>query len=305
MQTIYPNLRRRVDGIAYRRERIDTPDGDFVDLDWSRVGSDSLLLVSHGLEGNAEREYVLGIAKAFNKRGIDAAGLNCRGCSGEPNRLLRYYNSGSSDDLHTVIQHIVKTCSYRSIVLAGFSMGGNITLKYLGEQGTTLPAQVRGGAVFSVPCDLSASCKQLQLPTNYIYRKRFLLKLREKVRIKMKLMPGQINDYHYASIKSLADFDDRYTAPLHGYKDAEDYYSKCSSKQFIPDIAVPTLIVNAQNDPFLPQACYPIVEAEANPHVSLEIPEHGGHVGFVQLNSENEYWSETRAAVFLEDLLAT
>ncbi|MEL6824159.1 MAG: alpha/beta fold hydrolase, partial [Calditrichota bacterium] len=265
LQTIFPNLTRKVEGVQYDRERINTPDSDFLDLDWSRVGSDSLVVVSHGLEGSAQREYVLGIAWSFNRRNVDMVGVNCRGCSGEPNRLLRYYNSGSSDDLHTALLHISETYSYKKIALVGFSMGGNITLKYLGEQGKEMLPELAAAAVFSVPCDLGASCRQLQLKANYIYRKRFLLKLREKVRIKMELMPGQISDENYSSIKSLADFDDRYTAPLHGYTSADDYYNKCSSKHFIPHITLPTLIVNAKNDPFLPNESYPLAEAEGNP----------------------------------------
>lgn len=299
-QTIFPTLFRRVDGIRYRRQRIYTPDGDFLDLDWSCVGSNRLAVVSHGLEGNSRRSYILGMARALNRRNWDVLAWNFRGCSGEPNRTLRFYHSGATEDLHAVVSCAETYGSYYEIALIGFSMGGNMTLKYLGERSTNLGSSIKKAVAVSVPCDLLSGATQMAAPSNAIYMIRFLRSLHQKIKIKMRMTPGQINDAGYSRIKTFKQFDDRYTAPLHGFKDAEDYYRKASCKQFLRHIKIPTLLINAQNDPFLAQPCYPIYEAGENPHLFLEMPKSGGHVGFVDFNPEGEYWSERRALEFIE-----
>jgi len=179
-------------------------------------------------------------------------------------------------------------------------MGGNMTLKYIGERTTNLGSFIKKAVAISVPCDLVSGAAQMAAPSNTIYMIRFLRSLHQKIRIKMNMMPGKINDAGYFEIKTFKQFDDRYTAPLHGFKDAEDYYRKASCKQFLRDIKIPTLLINAQNDPFLAQPCYPIDEANKNPHLFLEMPKSGGHVGFVDFNPEGEYWSERRALEFIE-----
>jgi hypothetical protein len=303
-QTIFPSLFRRVEGVRYRRERINTPDGDFLDLDWSETGVRRLAIISHGLEGNSERSYVLGMARAFTRRGWDALAWNMRGCSGEPNRLLRSYHSGATEDLEAVIAHVQENSPrYRVLALIGFSLGGNVTLKYLGERGEAVSPLVVGAVAFSVPCDLASGARQMAKGRNRMYMSRFIRLLHEKIRAKMALMPGRITDDGYDQVKTFYDFDDRYTAPLHGFKDAEDYYRRSSSKRFLPAVTVPTLVVSAKDDPFLGPECYPVTEASGHPKVHLEIPSWGGHVGFVSFNEEGEYWSETRAASFLGDLV--
>jgi len=305
LQTIFPSLFRRVKGVRYRRERIDTPDGDFLDLDWSETGARRLVIISHGLEGNSGRSYVLGMARAFNRRGWDALAWNMRGCSGEPNRLLRSYHSGATEDLEAVIAHVQKNLPrYRVLALIGFSLGGNVTLKYLGERSEAVSPLIVGAVAFSVPCDLASGAREMAKGRNRIYMSRFIRLLHEKIRAKMALMPGRINDDGYDQVKTFFDFDDRYTAPLHGFKDAEDYWRRSSSKQFLPAVKVPTLMVSAKNDPFLGPECYPVSEASDHPMVHLEIPSWGGHVGFVSFNEEGEYWSEARAASFLDDLVS-
>ena len=304
LQTIFPSLFRRVPGVSYRRERINTPDGDFLDLDWSEIGARRLVVVSHGLEGNSERSYVLGMARAFNRRGWDVLAWNMRGCSGEPNRLLRSYHSGATEDLEAVIAHVQENSARHHVLgLIGFSLGGNVTLKYLGERGEAVSPLIAGAVAFSVPCDLASGAREMAKGRNHVYMSRFILLLHEKIRAKMAIMPGKITDDGYDQIKTFYDFDDRYTAPLHGFKGAEDYYRRSSSKQFLPAVTVPTLLVSAQDDPFLGRECYPVTEASGHAKVHLEIPSWGGHVGFVSFNQEGEYWSETRAASFLGNLV--
>lgn len=301
VQTVYPTLFRKVSGVSYHRERIETPDGDFLDLDRSPVGTRRLAIVLHGLEGDSTRSYMKGMVKAVNRAGWDALALNFRGCSGEPNRQLRLYHSGETGDLARVVEHVLAGDAYEELALIGFSLGGNVILKYLGERGAEVHPAIRKAATFSVPCDLSACSVEIGRLSNRLYLKRFLVMLRKKIRAKMELRPGEIDDRDWEEMKSLKDFDDRYTAPLHGFKDAEDYYVQSSSKPFLQTIAVPTLVANAADDPFLSKTCYPFRESETNPNLFLEIPKHGGHVGFVSFNEREEYWSESRAVSFLND----
>ncbi len=298
LETILPALFRKISGVNYERERITTPDDDFLDLDWSRVGSDHLVIVSHGLEGNSTRAYMKGMVKLFNENGIDALAWNFRGCSEEMNRQLRFYHSGATEDLRHLIETVAANNSYQTINLVGFSLGGNLTLKFLGEEKTNLNSAVRSAAVFSVPIDLAASCKVISEPQNFLYSNRFLRNLKRKIRTKSKQMPG-LNTNGLGKISNLKDFDDRYTAPLHGFKDAEQYYDACSAKHFIGDIVIPTLLVNARNDPFLSASCYPEGNTVENSNFYAEYPETGGHVGFPR-KVGRLYWAEHRALEFVK-----
>jgi hypothetical protein len=300
IHSIVPTLFRKVTDVAYRRERIDTPDGDFLDLDWSVVGGDSLGVISHGLEGNSRRAYVKGMVRAMNEEGMDALAWNFRGCGDEPNRCFRLYHNGAIDDLHTVVAHAA--ASYRSIFLLGFSMGGNMTLLYLGKQAHAVPPAVKGGVTFSVPCDLTDAARALQRKRNILYMRRFLRLLHEKVRAKQRQFPRHIDDRNYHRLKTFKDFDDRYTAPIHGFDNAEDYWEKCSCRPWLERIEIPSLIVNALDDPFLEGGCYPLDECAGNPHTTLEITRHGGHVGFVAQKRGGRYWSEERAVQFIRKI---
>ncbi|MFP4093792.1 MAG: YheT family hydrolase [Cyclobacteriaceae bacterium] len=304
LQTIIPSVFRKVREVSYRRERFETSDKDFLLLDWSEVGADQLVIVSHGLEGDSQRPYILGMVRAFNKAGYDALAWNFRGCGGEMNQTLRFYHSGATDDLDLVLHYALKKKSYRKVVLVGFSLGGNLTLKYLGEQGKDIRPEVKKGIAFSVPIDLSSASRQIGEPGNFVYSRRFLRNLKKKIAQKTQLMPEDLSTAYFKDIRSLKDFDDFYTAPLHGYKDAEDYYASCSSLFFLDKIAIPTLIVNAKNDPFLSDKCYPEELLRAHPFVYLEAPEEGGHVGFIPRNplANGNYWSEERAVKFAEEV---
>jgi uncharacterized protein len=295
IQTIVPSLFRQVDGVTYHRERLITPDDDFIDVDWSRVKSKSLAILSHGLEGDSHRPYIMGMVKALNEQGVDALAWNYRSCSGEPNKLLRSYHLGASDDLDFVIRHALDTGRYESVYLIGFSAGGNISLKYLGEEPAQVPSEVKRASVFSVPIDLKSSAKRI----SKIYTQRFLKTLGQKLEQKREMYPDSLDLSDYSLFWSFPEFDDKYTAPLHGFKNAEDYYKRSSSKQFLKSIQIPTLLVNAKNDPFLTKSCFPVEEAQQNPYFYLETPEDGGHVGFTEDFRNNIYYSEARAVRFL------
>ncbi len=301
LQTIVPSLWRTVPEVAYQRERLELPDGDFLNLDWSRPPemrpTDTLAVVSHGLEGDAHRPYMRGMVRALNRAGFDALAWNYRSCGGEMNRLLRSYHLGDTDDLDLVLRHALATGRYRRAFLLGFSAGGNVTLKYLGENAARVPAEVQRAAVFSVPTDLRASSVHIGRLQNQVYLRRFLKSLRLKVRAKAVLLPDQVDLTDIENLRDFQAFDDRYTAPMHGFASAEAYYRYASSERYLGGIRVPTLLVNAQNDPFLPASCFPREVAAGSPFVFLETPPEGGHVGFAESNGE--YYSERRAVEFL------
>jgi hypothetical protein len=306
LSTLYPTLLRRRPAMdAGRRQRVDTPDSDFllVDRHASRVGkSRRLAVISHGLEGDSRRKYVLGMARTATGLGWDAACWNQRGCGGEPNALPRSYHSGETNDLHTVLTHCLASGAYDRVALIGFSMGGNQILKYLGEAPDRVPEQVCGAATFSVPVDLGGSERMLARPSRRIYVEYFMRGLRDKVRCKAAQFPDDVPTDLLHGVRTLRDFDNRYTAPYHGFLDAADYYAHASSLPFLEEIRVPALLANAANDPFLTPSCYPEAEAGKNPNLFLEMPRWGGHVGFALPGGDNVYWSEKRAGAFLSGL---
>lgn len=298
LATIYAGLVRKVPGVIQKRERLFLEDGDFLDLDWSEssVPAQKLVVLLHGLEGDAQRPYITGSTKFFNKNGFDACAINYRGCSGEPNILYKSYHSGATEDLNEVLNHIIRTRNYSEIYLKGFSLGGNLLLKYLGER-NTVPIEIKAAVAVSVPCNLHESCEQLLTPKNILYAKRFKKHLIAKLRQKQRLFPELIPDSDIKAVKTLMDFDDIYTSKAHGFKDAMDYYRKCSSLQVLSNITVPSLIINAKDDSFLGVECYPYSESEKNPNLFLEVPKYGGHVGFWGKN--NITYTEKRALEFL------
>ncbi len=300
LQTIIPGLFREVPEVHYQRERIFTPDGDFLDLDWSKskVATKKLVILSHGLEGDAGRPYIKGMVKAVNEAGFDALAWNFRSCSGEPNKLLRSYHMGATEDLQLVVEYTLQSGNYQELYLVGFSMGGNISLNYIGKQPAQLPEEIKKAAVFSVPCHINSASRKMAQLENRIYMQRFLKSLRIKLAAKEPLMPATMTLDNYHKLRTFPEFDERYTAPIHGFKDAHEYYTQCSSKQYLKNIRIPTLLVNAQNDPFLSPECFPVAEAEANPYFHLEMPKEGGHVGFVENYLKNQYYSDRRAVEF-------
>jgi len=305
IETIIPALFRNVTGVTYLRERIFTPDDDFLDLDWMKThfhssleSSKKLVIISHGLEGNTSRSYIYGMVKAFHSKGYDVLAWNFRGCSEEMNKQLRFYHSGDTTDLDIVIEYAA--INYDQIFLIGFSLGGNVTLKYLGEKKKDLNPKIKRAVTFSTPVDLKSSCLEISRPVNWLYSKRFLYSLKDKVRRKSQMMPEKLSTSHLAKIKNLYQFDDIYTAPIHGFLNADDYYTRSSAISFLSEIAIETLLVNAVNDPFLPSKCYPNDKDVNNPNLYLEYPEKGGHCGFPQ-RINGILWSENRAIEFIEN----
>ncbi|MBS1977709.1 MAG: alpha/beta fold hydrolase [Bacteroidetes bacterium] len=292
LQTIYPALLRKIDLQDAETITITTPDDDFLELDLYRQNAPNCVVISHGLEGNSRRAYVLGMARAFYQQGYDVLAWNYRGCGSKMNKKLRFYHSGATDDLGTVIDYAAK--HYTEITLVGFSLGGNLTLKYLGEP--KVNEHVKKAVALSVPLDLHTSCLEISKRSNFLYARRFLKSLTKKVLAKAATHK-ELDVQGLDKINSLIEFDDRYTAPLHGFKDAVDYYQKCSSIHFLPRITVPTLLVNAKNDPFLSPQCYP--ETTPSSSLTIEYPESGGHVGFALFDKKGLYWSELRALDFV------
>lgn len=298
LETIIPSLFRKVQGVQYQREKIDTPDGDFLNLDWSKVGGSKLLIISHGLEGDSERHYAMGLVKLFNISGLDVVVWNNRSCGGEMNLKPILYHHGASYDLESVIRHIRSTLTYEEIYLAGISMGGAQTLKYLGERGRDLPREITRAAVYSAPCNLPSSAETLKYPSNFFYKNRFLGKLKLKMAAKAIQYPDLIDLDLLRRVKGFDEFDTHFTAKLHGFKDSGDFYRSVSADQWMPDIQIPTLIINALNDPLLGPECYPVRLAESKSEILLEMPKRGGHTGFVIQNQEFT-WAEYRFLEFL------
>ena len=278
VHTVYPALFRKVNDVHYQRERITLPDADFLDLDWSKLDNTQegivnhnpgqLAIFLHGLEGSTDRSYIRGMVRAFNQSGWDAVAVNFRGCSGETNRLLRSYHAGATEDLQAVVEHVLNTSNYSRLVLVGFSLGGNLTLKYLGDLGANVPAQIQGAVGISVPCDLAASVEAMSEPSNSIYMKRFMRHLRAKMVAKAADYPDDIDLQPLYEMKTFYEFDNLYTAPLHGFENADVYWRTCSCLAGLKNISIPTLVLNAADDPFLAPACYPVEEAKANADLS-------------------------------------
>jgi uncharacterized protein len=300
LQTIIPALFRKVEGVNYKRERIFTPDEDFLDLDWSFADrrTSSAVIISHGLEGDSRRPYVLGMARTLNLSGYDVLAWNFRGCSGELNKKHKFYHSGETHDLSFVIDQVVAR-GYKNIFLVGFSVGGNKTLKYLGEK-RNYPSQLKAAAAFSVPCHLESVAFKLSAFRGKIYLNRFIRSLKKKLTDKALIMPDLIDVSRLNSVKDFLEFDNFFTAPVNGYKDAFHYWTENSSLYFLHNISIPTLLVNARNDPFLSPECFPEKEAAGNPDLFFEIPETGGHCGFY--DGSDIYWSERRAVDFFKSM---
>ncbi len=294
IQTILPALFRLSPKINYQRQTINTDDGDFLDLDWVKSMNPKLAVIVHGLECASDTYYVKAMVRKLQAAGYDAVVINLRGCSGRPNKLLKSYHSGKSEDLASVLKHLP---AYDEISLIGFSIGGNIVLKYLGES-NVVDSKIKAAVAISAPVDLASSAKALTEPSCRIYMQRMLNKLRAKIKIKMKLFPGHIDDSNFAAIKTFADYDNKYTAPFNGFKNAEDYWRQASAVNRLDKISVRTLILSALDDPFLGPECYPQVN---NPSIQTVYTQYGGHLGFWDIHKyQIRYYYEDMIIGFLE-----
>ncbi|WP_408035740.1 YheT family hydrolase [Tenacibaculum aestuarii] len=290
--------------IVYDRTRVTTWDADFIDLDFSFVGSKSLVLLIHGLEGSSQSNYMITTSNYLNKKGFDTVCMNLRGCSGEDNLLLGTYHSGKTDDVDFIIKYLNNNYSYDEIILVGFSLGGNLTLKYLGEF-SDIPSEVKGGVAVSVPVDLTSSQAELNKLKNKIYLNEFLKTMKLKLLKKAEKFPDfKLNKELLFKASKFRHLEKQYTVPVFCFESSEDYWQKASSKPFIPEIKVPTLLINALDDSFLSKECYPTKEAKNMKNFHLLTPNYGGHVGFISsfTNTEND-WLEKRISQFIEETI--
>jgi predicted alpha/beta-fold hydrolase len=287
LQTLYPALLAPRPRVAWHRERWDTPDGDFIDLDWTGDQDSGLriegrerplLVLFHGLEGSSNSHYARAMMHAAQQRGHCGVVVHFRGCSGEINRLARAYHSGDSTEIDWVLRRLHRQHD-GPLHAVGVSLGGNALLKWLGEQREAAAGVLQSAAAISAPVDLHAAANALERGFNMNYTRNFLATMKRKSLAKLEHHPGLFDPARLNAARTLREFDDLITSRLHGYRDVDDYYTRASSKPWLACIAVPTLLLNARNDPFLPAAALPAPH-ELAPAVSALFPGEGGHVGF-------------------------
>lgn len=298
LQTLWPNLIRRRPKIALRRERLELPDGDFLDLDWTIGESGPLVLVLHGLEGSSASPYAAGILKAIHDRGWRGVLLHARGCSGEPNRLARRYHAGETGDLDYVFELLRARHPSSAFAVVGYSLGGNVLLKWLAEANG--PRPVTAAVAVSVPFDLDATAGRLERGWSRLYQRHLLRRLYRAVQRKHRHMEHPLADRLRRCPPSLRTFDDLYTAPLHGFDNANHYYRASSCGPLLNRVQTPVLIIQARDDPFMQRRSIPPASA-LSASVELELYEHGGHVGFVSGPPwRPRYWLEERIPAYLQ-----
>jgi len=286
IQTIYPYLNKPTQLFKYRRERWELDDGDFVDVDWMDGSTNCpIIIFFHGLEGGSSSHYILSIISSLRNYNWRSAVIHFRGCSGKPNRLSRAYHAGDSAEIDWMLQRITRqtqaVSATQPVYVIGVSLGGNALLKWLGEKGEQAKKLVTGVATVSVPLDLAAAGSALDAGFNQVYTRHFLNTLKYKALDKLEQFPGLFDAKALKKCTSIYDFDNLVTAPLHGFRDTDDYWRQSSSKPWLAHIRVPTLVINARNDPFMPASVLP-AQKDVAPAVTLEFPEEGGHVGFMQ-----------------------
>jgi uncharacterized protein len=294
LQTILPSFRKVLD-VHYERERIETFDKDFLDLDWICKKNRKLVILTHGLEGDSGRPYMRGMAKIFSNNGFDALAWNCRSCSGEMNRAFRLYNHGEIGDIETVLNHALLKKNYDEVVLVGFSMGGNVSLKFAA---VSQHPSVKKVVAFSSPLEMRTSTAVLNQPSRFLYKARFEKGILPKVKKKAEMFPDQLSMADVEAAKTWEDQQHLFFVRINGYASIDDFYERGSAVNFISKLTIPTLIVQAQNDPMLTPECSPIQLAENHRFIHLETPRLGGHCGFMLPNDKVHTWSEYRALEF-------
>ncbi|MCW5576478.1 MAG: hydrolase [Burkholderiales bacterium] len=283
LQTLYPALLARRPAVRYRRERWDAPDGDFIDLDWTAdpaAPGAPLLVLFHGLEGSSNSHYARALMYAVAQRRWLGVVAHFRGCGGALNRLPRAYHSGDSAEIDWVLRRLLILHPQRPRYAVGVSLGGNALLKWLGERETSAAAIVRAAAAVSAPVDLHAAGDALERGFNRVYTKNFLWTMKRSSLARLAAHPRLFDAEKMLATRTLREFDDLVTAPLHGFRDVDDYYTRASSKPHLARIGVPTLLLNARNDPFMPAVVLPAPDT-MSPAVTAEFPETGGHAGFI------------------------
>ncbi len=308
LQTIYPALFRRVPNPPdYRRERLETPDHDFIDIDYCGAGKQPLVMLVHGLTGSSQSGYIKGLQSALFKQGLRSVALNFRGCSGSSNNRARSYHSGETEDIQFLYQTLRQREPNTPLAVVGFSLGGNVVLKWLGEQGSRL--DLFAAVAVSVPMLLGICATKLDNGLSKLYRGKLLGELKAYMHNKLQHLDSTGQTQEAMKVRKLGDlsainsfwqYDDRVVAKLHGFNDVHDYYRRSSSRQYLKSIAVPTLVIQAIDDPFMTQEVLPGLN-EVSPKVQLEFTKHGGHVGFISglIPFRPEYWLERRIPEFL------
>ena len=303
-QTLWGKFLRRQRIHDTRIERLETPDGDFLNLHHLDAPADApVLVVFHGLEGSVRSHYVQGLLSEARRRQWHAVVLVFRSCGGELNRGKRFYHSGETGDARLVIEHIESAFPSVPLLLAGVSLGGNVLLKYLGEEGSRISRRISGAAAVSVPYDLARSSRFIDQGFSRVYQSSFIRSLKSKALLKLDQFPELASRETLVSANTMFAFDDCFTAPVHGFRDAADYYAQSSSISWIRRISINTLLLSAVDDPFLPPQVLEEVRelARDNPHLEVEFPSHGGHVGFVGGSNPFTpvYYLEKRVCEFL------
>ncbi len=302
--TICTAMFRKPEAFPTSRHRLELTDGDFMDLDLSQQGRERLVILVHGLEGAADRPYMVGMAGAFHSIGFDSLRINLRGCSGEMNRLVKTYHSGATEDLQYVIDYVFENySSYKEIVILGFSLGGNIVLKYTGDAADNIDPRIKAAVGISVPCDLTSCAVAIKHRKNFIYNQRFLSNLRVKIKEKKDMLPSDMDYEQLLSAKNFHEFDHWFTAKANGFNSAAHYWETCSSKPVLSQVTIPTLLLSAQDDSFLGEECYPYEIAEQHSHFYFIAPKYGGHVGFSGDNRDGMLWSEYVVTQFVKEKL--
>ena len=297
-QTLWARLARLTPTVSFRRERLELPDGDFIDLDWSETGSGPIVVVLHGLEGSSDSPYARGIMQAIERRGWRGVVMHFRGCSGEPNRLARSYHSGDTGDLSYCINTLRRREPRTPLAAVGFSLGGNVLLKWLGK--TSGAAPLRAAVAVSVPYVLGGAANRLNQGFSRLYQWKLLRSLRNSVAEKRGRIELPLKIQDLSTLNSFRDFDEYVTAPLHGFDSADHYYTVSSSRQYLKGITIPTLLLHASDDPFMTEKAIP-GQKELSESVVLEVSPHGGHVGFVAgaWPWRARYWLEERIPAYL------
>lgn len=303
LQTIYANYVRKVPELSYDREHVLTPDGDFLNLDWVLASHGKLVILTHGIAGDSQCPYMRGMGHAFLQKGWSVLAWNMRGRGGDkPSVKKKSYHMGFTDDLRFVVSRVIQEKKFSEIVIIGFSMGGNILLKYLGEEASKVPAEVKSSVAISAPIDIVSCGIHMDTPASRLYSTKLLKELLAILLVKRDLLDSLVDVNKLMEVKTWKEFDELYTVPLYGFHDHEDYRREASSKSVLPNIKIPTLLLNACDDPLLTADCFPSELFTEHPHLFGEFPENGGHVGFVSFQNNGSVWSEERAVEFVEKL---
>ena len=300
--TMYRPLFMKAVG-TYTRKRVTTWDADFIDLDFTTVGSKTIVLLIHGLEGSSNSHYMVSASQMLNNNGFDAVCMNLRGCSGEDNLLLQTYHSGKTDDIKFIIEYLIENYQYKNIAIVGFSLGGNMTLKYLGEFANELPTQVKGGVAVSVPIDLTSAQAEMNKLKNKIYMQEFMRTMKIKLLQKKEKFPDfKLDKKLLYKATKFRHIEKQFTVPVFGFKSSEDYWTKASCKPYISKIKTTALLINAKDDSFLSKECYPFKEAENSNNFYFMQPDYGGHVGFISsFNVAENSWLEQQVVQFIQE----